>query len=57
VRLVVYVTDIVQLRPLLKRVQEKLCAGQPYPPRTIAEVSRLYQDDIIELDGDVLLPR
>ncbi len=51
VRLVVYVTDMDLHRPLVNKVQDDLWAGGPFPPRTIVEVSRLNQDDIVEVEG------
>jgi 2-iminobutanoate/2-iminopropanoate deaminase len=51
VRLVVYVTDMDRYRPVVNKVQEELWDGSPYPPRTIVEVSRLNQDDIVEVEG------
>lgn len=56
VRLVVYVTDMARLRPLVNKVQEELWAGGPYPPRTIVEVSRLNQDDVVEVEGTFYAP-
>jgi len=56
VRLVVYVTDMARLRPIVNRVQEELWAGAPYPPRTIVEVARLNQDDIVEVEGTFYAP-
>jgi enamine deaminase RidA (YjgF/YER057c/UK114 family) len=56
VRLVVYVTDMARLRPIVNRVQEELWAGVPYPPRTIVEVARLNQDDIVEVEGTFYAP-
>jgi enamine deaminase RidA (YjgF/YER057c/UK114 family) len=56
VRLTVYVTDMAALRPLVNKVQEELWAGGPYPPRTILEVSRLNQDDIVEIEGTFYAP-
>ena len=56
VRLVVYVTDMGRLRPIVNRVQEELWAGAPYPPRTIVEVARLNQDDIVEVEGTFYAP-
>jgi 2-iminobutanoate/2-iminopropanoate deaminase len=57
VRLVVYVTDMDRYRPLVNKVQEELWSGGPYPPRTIVEVSRLNQDDIVEVEGTFYCPR
>jgi 2-iminobutanoate/2-iminopropanoate deaminase len=56
VRLVVYVTDMAAHRPLVNNIQEELWAGAPYPPRTIVEVSRLNQDDIVEVEGTFYCP-
>jgi 2-iminobutanoate/2-iminopropanoate deaminase len=56
VRLVVYVTDMQRHRPIVNRVQEELWGGGPYPPRTIVEVSRLNQDDIVEVEGTFFVP-
>lgn len=51
VRLVVYVTDMFRYRPLVNKVQSELWGEGPYPPRTIVEVFRLNQDDIVEVEG------
>lgn len=57
VRIVVYVTDMARHRPLVNRVQEELWGAGPYPPRTIVEVARLNQDDIVEVEGTFLVPK
>ncbi|MBX9847381.1 MAG: RidA family protein [Xanthobacteraceae bacterium] len=56
VRIVVYVTDMVRLRPIVNKVQEELWGKPPYPPRTIVEVRRLNQDDIMEVEGTFYAP-
>ena len=56
VRLVVYVTDMGRLRPLVNQVQSELWGGGPYPPRTIVEVRRLNQNDILEVEGTFFAP-
>lgn len=56
VRLVVYVTDMDRHRPIVNRIQQELWGGGPYPPRTIVEVSRLNQDDIVEVEGTFFAP-
>ena len=56
VRLVVYVTDMDRYRPLVNKIQEELWSGGPYPPRTIVEVSRLNQDDVVEVEGTFFCP-
>ena len=56
VRLVVYVTDMARHRLVVNRVQQELWGEGPYPPRTIVEVSRLNQDDIVEVEGTFFAP-
>ena len=56
VRLVVYVTDMDRYRPLVNKIQEEFWGTPPYPPRTIVEVSRLNQDDIVEVEGTFFCP-
>ncbi len=55
-RLVVYVTDMDRYRPIVNTIQEEFWAGGPYPPRTIVEVSRLNQEDIVEVEGTFFCP-
>ncbi|KAJ2986391.1 hypothetical protein NUW58_g5054 [Xylaria curta] len=52
-RLVVYVTDMYRYRPMCNQVQVELWGDDPnkYPPRTIIEVDRLNEDDIVEVEG------
>jgi enamine deaminase RidA (YjgF/YER057c/UK114 family) len=56
VRLGVYVTDMFRYRPIVNKVQEQLWGAPPYPPRTIIEVQRLNQDDIVEVEGTFYAP-
>jgi 2-iminobutanoate/2-iminopropanoate deaminase len=56
VRLVVYVTDMDRYRPIVNKIQEEFWGGEPYPPRSIVEVSRLNQDDIVEVEGTFFCP-
>ena len=56
VRLVVYVTDMDRYRPIVNKIQEEFWGGAPYPPRTIVEVRRLNQDDIVEVEGTFYCP-
>ena len=51
VRIVVYVTDMFRFRPIVNKIQTELWGQGPYPPRTIVEVHRLNQDDIVEVEG------
>jgi enamine deaminase RidA (YjgF/YER057c/UK114 family) len=57
VRLVVYVTDMFRYRPIVNEVQAELWPEGKFPPRTIVEVDRLNQDDIIEVEGTFWAPR
>jgi len=57
VRIVVYVTDMYRYRPIVNQIQEEMWEGRPYPPRTIIEVDRLNQDDIVEVEGTFYAPR
>ncbi|MCC6887296.1 MAG: RidA family protein [Hyphomicrobiales bacterium] len=56
VRLVVFVTDMFRFRPVVNKVQAELWGDGPYPPRTIIEVQRLNQDDIVEVEGTFYAP-
>jgi 2-iminobutanoate/2-iminopropanoate deaminase len=56
VRLVVYVTDMNRHRPIVNKIQEEFWRGGPYPPRSIVEVTRLNQDDIVEVEGTFFCP-
>src|SRR5260370_34840174 len=56
VQLVVYVTDMFRFRPLVNKIQAELWGQGPYPPRTIVEVHRLNQDDIVEVEGTFFEP-
>jgi len=56
VRIVVYVTDMARFRPIVNKVQEELWGAAPHPPRTIVEVLRLNQDDIMEVEGTFYAP-
>src|SRR5258706_12112833 len=55
-RLVVYTTDMFRFRPLVNKIQAELWGQGPYPPRTIVEVHRLNQDDIVEIEGTFYAP-
>ncbi|KAH6662659.1 hypothetical protein F5X68DRAFT_218485 [Plectosphaerella plurivora] len=58
VRLVVYTTDMFRYRPMANQIQIELWGNDPnkYPPRTIIEVDRLNDDDIIEVEGTFHAP-
>lgn len=52
-RLVIYTTDMFRYRPICNQVQIELWGNDSnkYPPRTIIEVDRLNDDDIVEVEG------
>ncbi|WP_028238213.1 RidA family protein [Stutzerimonas azotifigens] len=56
VRITVYVTDMFRFRPIANKIQEELWGKGPYPPRSIIEVQRLNQDDILEVEGTFYIP-
>ena len=56
VRLTIYVSDLKSVVPLVEKVQAELWARPPYPPRTMFEAKRLFDDDIIEIDSVFYAP-
>ena len=57
VRLTIYVSDLSRIAPLVDKVQTELWGGPPYPPRTMFEAKRLFDDDIIEIDSVFYAPQ
>jgi hypothetical protein len=43
-------------RPIVNKIQTELWGDGLYPPRTIVEVHRLNQDDIVEIEGTFYAP-
>jgi enamine deaminase RidA (YjgF/YER057c/UK114 family) len=56
VRLTVYLSDLPRFAPMVEAAQKELWGGPPYPPRTMVEVKRLYDDDIAEIDSVFYAP-
>jgi 2-iminobutanoate/2-iminopropanoate deaminase len=56
VRLTIYVSDLLRLAPMVDAVQAELWDKPPYPPRTMVEVRRLFDDDIVEIDSVFYAP-
>jgi enamine deaminase RidA (YjgF/YER057c/UK114 family) len=56
VRLTVHVSDLKRYAPMVDDVQAELWGGPPYPPRTMVEVKRLFDDDIVEIDSTFFSP-
>ncbi|MBN9086807.1 MAG: RidA family protein [Reyranella sp.] len=50
VRVTVYLSDLHRYAGIVDKVQAELWGNPPYPPRTMVEVQRLFDDDIIEVD-------
>ena len=57
VRITVYVSDLHRFATLVSKVQAELWGKPPYPPRTMFEVQRLFDDDIVEIDSIFYAPR
>jgi 2-iminobutanoate/2-iminopropanoate deaminase len=56
VRITVYVSDLIRFAPMVDQVQAELWGKPPYPPRTMVEVRRLFDDDIVEIDSVFYAP-
>jgi 2-iminobutanoate/2-iminopropanoate deaminase len=56
VRLTVYVSDLHRYAPMVEKAQAQLWGKPPYPPRTMVEVQRLFDDDIVEIDSVFYAP-
>lgn len=58
-RLVVYTTDMYRYRPMCNEIQIELWGNDPsrHPPRSIIEVDRLNEDDIVEIEGTFYNPK
>ena len=56
VRLTVYVSDLARIAPLVDKVQAELWGKPPYPPRTMFEAKRLFDNDMIEIDSVFYAP-
>ncbi len=56
VRLTVYLSDLPRFAPMVETAQAELWGAPPYPPRTMIEVKRLFDDDIAEIDSVFYAP-
>lgn len=56
VRLTVYLSDLPRFAPMVEKAQAELWGGPPFPPRTMIEVKRLFDDDIAEIDSVFYAP-
>lgn len=56
-RLTIYVSDLARVAPMVEKAQAELWGGPPYPPRTMVEVRRLFDDDIVEIDSVFYAPQ
>jgi hypothetical protein len=41
----------------VSKIQAELWGKPPYPPRTMFEVQRLFDDDIVEIDSVFYAPK
>ena len=56
VRLTVYLSDLPRFAPMVEKAQAELWGGPPYPPRTMIELKRPFDDDIAEIDSIFYAP-
>src|SRR5229473_7699994 len=56
VRLTVYISDLYRFAPMVDKAQEELWGKPPYPPRTMIEVQRLFDDAIVEIESTFYAP-
>jgi 2-iminobutanoate/2-iminopropanoate deaminase len=57
VRLTIYLSDLPRYAPMVEKAQAELWGGPPYPPRTMIEVMRLFDNDIAEIDSVFYAPQ
>ncbi len=57
VRVTIYLSDLHRYAGIVDSVQAEFWGAPPYPPRTMMEVQRLFQDDIIEIDTVFYAPQ
>ena len=57
VRITVYVSDLHRFAQMVDKAQAELWGKPPYPPRTMFEVQRLFDDDIVEIDTVFYAPQ
>ena len=55
-RITVYVSDLHRFAPMVDKAQAELWGKPPYPPRTMVEVQRLFDDDVVEIDSVFYAP-
>jgi 2-iminobutanoate/2-iminopropanoate deaminase len=56
VRLTVYVSDLNRFAPLVDQAETELWGRPPYPPRTLVEVQRLFDDMVVEVESTFYAP-
>jgi 2-iminobutanoate/2-iminopropanoate deaminase len=56
VRITVYISDLHRFAPMVDKAQAELWGKPPYPLRTMIEVQRLFDDDIVEIDSVFYVP-
>ncbi len=56
VRLTVYLGDLYRFAPLVDKIEAELWGKPPYPPRTMVEVQRLFDDGTVEIESTFYAP-
>ena len=56
VRLTIYVSELHRFASMVDEVEAELWGKPPYPPRTMIEAQRLFDDDIVEIDSIFYAP-
>jgi 2-iminobutanoate/2-iminopropanoate deaminase len=56
VRLTVYLGDLYRFAPMVDRAQAEFWGRPPYPPRTMVEVQRLFDDGVVEIEATFYAP-
>jgi 2-iminobutanoate/2-iminopropanoate deaminase len=56
VRLTVYLSDLNRFAALVDQAEAELWGGPPYPPRTLVEVQRLFDDMVVEVESTFYAP-
>jgi enamine deaminase RidA (YjgF/YER057c/UK114 family) len=56
VRLTIYLSDLHRYAGMVDKVQAEIWGKPPYPPRSMFEVQRLFDDDIVEIESTFYAP-
>ena len=56
VRITIYLSDLHRHAGMVDKIQAEIWGKPPYPPRSMFEVQRLFDDDIIEIESTFYAP-